>query len=89
MEIHSSPPIQSAPIVCRDDLGATSFILSHDLYHFFGEPDTTIKYGQGFGYKIPHRKLTNASKFEFRFLYKVDGLDMEWESFEPVFFLGT
>jgi hypothetical protein len=77
---------QSVPIVCRDDLGATSFILSHDLYYFFGEPDAKIKYGRGFGYKIPHLQLTNTSKMQFRFWYKVDGLDMEWELFVPVFF---
>jgi hypothetical protein len=77
---------QSSPIVCRDDLGATSFILSHDLYHYFGEPGAMIKYGNGFGYQIPHLKLTDASKEQFKFFYKVDGLLMKWEAFVPAFF---
>ena len=77
----------STPIVVRDDLGATSFILSHNWYRYFGEPDTTLKFGRGFGYSIPHRKLTDGAKASSKFWYKLDGLNMDWECFEPLFFL--
>src|SRR5436190_1833316 len=77
---------QSYPIVARDDLGASSFILSYELYLFFGESEAEIKLGQGFGYKIRHRKLSIAATSRFDFWYKVEGLDMEWENFVPLFF---
>jgi hypothetical protein len=76
----------SSPIVGRDDLGATSFILSHDLYLFFGEPESDIKMGQGFGYRISHRKLTVNATSHYDFWYKIEGLEMSWEKFEPLFF---
>jgi hypothetical protein len=56
------------------------------LYCFFGEPEVEIKLGQGFGYKIRHRKLTIAATSRFDFWYKLEGLDMEWENFVPLFF---
>jgi hypothetical protein len=77
---------RSSPIVARDDLGATSFILSNDLYHFFGEPESIHAEGQGFGHKILHYKLSVRTTSQFDFWYKLDGLDMEWEKFVPLFF---
>ena len=78
---------QSSPIVARDDLGATSFILSHEYYLFFGAPESVIRLGQGFGYQIPHRRITIEATSRFDFWYKLEGLDMDWEKFMPLFFL--
>jgi hypothetical protein len=74
------------PIVVRDDLGASNWVLSHDLYLQFGEPPVEEKYGSD---RIRHWKLTNKGRQEFKFYFKFIGLNMEWQQFFPSFFPPT
>lgn len=76
----------TTPIIARDDLGAGPLILSSQVYFSFGCPPTKIRNGRGFGYSIRHLVLTAASKMKYKFYFKLDGMEMEWNEFEPVFF---
>lgn len=76
----------TTPITARDDLGAGPIILSSQIYFSFGCPSTQIRNGRGFGYSIPHLVLTRDSRTKYKFYFKLDGMEMEWKEFEPVFF---
>lgn len=75
------------PVVKGDDHGERRVTLSTGTWYLFGEPDNEVRYGQGFGYRIPHFVPSEAvkAKFYFFYNYNVEGLTMDWNKFEPVF----
>ena len=73
--------------MARDDSGAGPFILSSELYYVFHAPQTMIRQGRGFGYRISHRVLTEKAKAINKYFFKLVGIDMAWKEFTPVFFL--
>jgi len=75
------------PIVARDDSGAGPFISSPDLYFLFNAPETILREGRGFGYRIAHRVLTKEANALNKWYFKFLGIDMPWKEFTPVFFL--
>jgi hypothetical protein len=68
--------------IAREDSGCTKFCLSWDMYLLSGEPSAQQASGNGFNCVIQHLKLKNK---DLQFSYKVHGLDMEWQQFEPIF----
>lgn len=74
------------PEMARDDTGAGRLILAPNLYRVLGEPKTRIAHGMGFGYRIQHLVLHPDAKAAFKYYYRIVGLPMKWEEFEPVFF---
>ena len=76
----------TAPVVARDDSGCGPLILSATLWLELGQPETRIREGNGFGYRIPHRVLTEDARAENKYSYRLVGVDMEWKPFFPIFF---
>jgi hypothetical protein len=77
------------PVVARDDTGCGPLILNDALYKELGQPECEIKGGRGFGYEIPHLVMTTEAKQESRFWWKLDGVEMKWIEFAPIFFRET
>jgi hypothetical protein len=64
--------------IAREDSECTKFLLSWDMYLLCGEP-----VGNGFNSVIYHLRLENN---DIQFQYKIHGLEMDWQTFKPIFF---
>ena len=65
--------------IAREDSDCTKFLLSWELYLLSGEPVTVSAIGNGFN---RHLKLAND---DIQFQYKIHGLEMDWQTFKPIF----
>ena len=68
--------------IAGEDSDCTKFLLSWDMYMLCGEPPTESATGNGFNCVISHLKLEDD---DLEFQYKIHGLEMDWQTFKPIF----
>lgn len=74
------------PFVARDDTGCGPIVLNHRLYLELGEQKVDVRYGRGFGYRVPHHVLCEEARADNKFFWRVEGVQMDWVEFNPISF---